>query len=312
MKVTEIELTKQIIQKTGFNPTAILKGSQDYNFGQYKQSNTKQANKTSVVYKGFYSGKPAILKVFITKTFNKARYFRNLYVFNKLTKQYPLWQNITPALYLTGTKPLAFYINEAIPGNPLGDWYHLNTNNEDVILKTIKTIIEIDKTTHLPKHHYFSLMNKPDFFSRKIGSIAKTLNYLDNPKQTWSNFLSLTKKASNLWSISKDSFIINDANPANFLINQQKLKVIDFDMISFGKLEYDLSFLYFASINTPSEKYVQKQIKAFLKNSGKLFLFNYFTAYQILKHGCGLIKYDDKQKFAALTRKFNKLLEELG
>lgn len=206
------EIIEKIIEKNGF-----LKG---------KKFSFITAGFTNTIYKI----DQYIVRI-CTDLSNESN-FKNEIEFYKKNKDNPY----IPQMYFSDTTkevvPYYYEILENVEGQTLYEiWYKLS---QDDRVKMVENIVEIMKSLHSVKVDYFDFKK---YIKDKISNILKEANIEEEI------FITLLNKCDMYFEENKLGFVHRDLHFDNFIYNNGKLTLIDFERSMVGAIDYDFRIL---------------------------------------------------------------------
>jgi len=298
-----INKIKALIVQSGFLPDLLLKGNKEYaELLNIKHHYRQRFNPDTIIYKGYFHNKKAILKIYIA---SRKNYERELYIYSQFKNRFKIWNEITVNLLSSGTKPLPYLILQETKGKALGDWFHVHNDSKDVVLQVLNLFTQVHTITPVLPRNLVQNFSELAYFLTINKNKRESLLFFDKSYQN--RFIKLGEKIRPAWNKANDSFIFKDFNPANVLLTKNGFKIIDFDSIATGKRFYDYAFFYFVSIGSPFSKQIQSEIvKRFSQE--EIQIINFLLCYLTLENARSFRKHKDEKKFKQIYQTTLELL----
>ncbi|MDO8610042.1 MAG: hypothetical protein Q7R95_05810 [bacterium] len=257
----------------------------------------------------------SILKIHWWKDIADSKFQTELYIYNDLLKRNPHLKEHMPSLIHFSIHNLEYLELELlIDYIPLGDSNSLSKVPDiDLITKLIK----IMRNFHIPKkdlidtHHALEETRNYKWYIEEVKKIDRIIanNKILKSFYPSSSINDIIEKNKNRFLVTK-YLVLNDRNPSNVLINNSKIKILDFDKSGLSNPAIDYTFLYCLLLE--NDKLASIYLKILEKTYNKFSYFWEIFWLDTLFKLTGLIFYwekNDQVKSTFYKKQFDRILK---
>jgi len=120
-------------------------------------------------------------------------------------------------------------------------------------------------------------------------------------KTIWNRYCELSQKINKFWPSLKKGLIFGDFSPSNIFYNNiEGFTFIDFETLSHGHIAQDLALFYFASLNNPQIRVIDRKIRSLFKSNEENRLLDFMIAHLILNQ---MFRFKNNQEMLFILNK---------